>query len=148
MRFQNRFLVGMTSAFALGAAATSIGPATITLADNDRDYNDQRPVQADRVHLQLTPSSTQLAQCMPNADVNVDVQLTTDKLGFDVSTSRRVTSLPTGITPCACSRKPGHRSGAAEYIGDLNTNDDGNGHAEFHLIVQEAFSSTIVSAWT
>jgi hypothetical protein len=36
--------------------------------------------------------------------------------------------------------------GAAEYIGDLSTNDEGNGHAEFHLIVQEAFSSTLVNA--
>jgi hypothetical protein len=35
--------------------------------------------------------------------------------------------------------------GAAEYIGDLSTNSQGNGHAECHLIVQEAFSSTLVN---
>src|SRR5438552_1336017 len=72
MRFQDRVLVGMASAFALAAtAAASIGPAAVTLADNDRDTTEQRPVRADRVHLQLTPSSAKLAQCMPNADVDV-----------------------------------------------------------------------------
>ena len=35
--------------------------------------------------------------------------------------------------------------GAAEYIGDLSTDSKGNGHAEFRLIVQEAFSSTLVN---
>ena len=35
--------------------------------------------------------------------------------------------------------------GAAEYIGDLSANDEGNAHAEFHLIVQEAFASTLVN---
>jgi len=35
--------------------------------------------------------------------------------------------------------------GAAEYIGDLGTDAQGNGHAEFHLIVEEAFSSTLVN---
>src|SRR6266516_3831240 len=34
--------------------------------------------------------------------------------------------------------------GAAEYIGDLSTNSQGTGHAELRLIVQEAFSSTLV----
>src|SRR5438105_802987 len=36
------------------------------------------------VALNLTPSSAQLAACMPNARVDVTVQLTTDRRGFDV----------------------------------------------------------------
>src|SRR5689334_10655135 len=147
MRFQNRALVGMASAFALAAtAAASIGPAAVTLADDDRDRDttEYRPVRADRVHLQLTPSSAQLAQCMPNADVNVDVLLTTDKLGFDVFdiTARHIA--PNRDYTVFLLEQAGSPFGAAEYIGDLSTNDEGNGHAEFHLIVQEAFSSTLV----
>src|SRR5437870_10272856 len=36
------------------------------------------------VELNLTPSSAQLAACMPDARVNVTVRLTTDVRGFDV----------------------------------------------------------------
>jgi hypothetical protein len=35
--------------------------------------------------------------------------------------------------------------GAAEYIGDFSTDDAGNAHTNLQLIVQEAFSSTIVN---
>jgi hypothetical protein len=146
MRFQHRVLVGMASAFALAAtAAASIGPATMTWADNDNDTTEHRPIKADRVHLQLTPSSAQLAQCMPNADVDVDVLLTTDKLGFDVFdiTARHIA--PNRDYTVFLLEQAGSPFGAAEYIGDLSTNDEGNGKAEFHLIVQEAFSSTLVN---
>jgi hypothetical protein len=151
MRFQNRVLVGMASALALAATvAAGIGPAAVTLADNDRDNNgrdatDQRSAQADRVHLQLTPSSAQLAQCMPNADVDVDVRLTTDKLGFDVFdiTARHIA--PNRDYTVFLLEQAGSPFGAAEYIGDLSTNYEGYGQAEFHLIVQEAFSSTLVN---
>jgi hypothetical protein len=148
MRFQNRVLVVMASAFALAAtAAASIGPAAVTMADNERDHDttEQRPAQANRVHLQLTPSSAQLAQCMPNADVDVDVLLTTDKLGFDIFdiTARHIA--PNRDYTVFLLEQAGAPFGAAEYIGDFSTNDEGNGHAEFHLIVQEAFSSTLVN---
>jgi hypothetical protein len=33
----------------------------------------------------------------------------------------------------------------AEHIGDFSTNKEGNGHNTFKLIVQEAFSSTLVN---
>jgi hypothetical protein len=148
MRFQNRVLVVMASAFALAAtAAAGIGPAAVTMADNERDHDttEQRPAQANRVHLQLTPSSAQLAQCMPNADVDVDVRLTTDQLGFDIFdiTARHIA--PNRDYTVFLLEKAGAPFGAAEYIGDLSTNDEGNGQAEFHLIVQEAFSSTLVN---
>jgi hypothetical protein len=146
MGFQNRVLVLTASAFALAAtAAVSIGPASVTFADNDRDTTEQRPVAADRVHLQLTPSSAQLAQCMPKADVDVNVRLTTDKVGFDTFdiTARHIA--PNRDYTVFLLEQAGSPFGAAEYIGDLSTNDEGNGHAEFHLIVQEAFSSTLVN---
>jgi hypothetical protein len=80
----------------------------------------------------------------PHANVNVNVKLKTDKKGFDVFdlTARHIARnrdytvflLETAAAPF----------GAAEYIGDLSTGEGGNGHAQFSLIVQEAFSSTVV----
>lgn len=151
MRFQNRVLLGVASAFAFAATVgAAIGPAAVTLADNEHDSNghdkpEQQPAQTDRVHLQLTPSSAQLAQCMPNADVNVDVRLTTDKLGFDVFDITARNIAPNRDYTVFLLEQAGAPFGAAEYIGDLSTNNEGYGQAEFHLIVQEAFSSTLVN---
>jgi hypothetical protein len=148
MRFQNRVLLATASLFAFAA---TIGPVATTWADNDRDDtvqvsddNDQVAAAADKIHLQLRPSSQQLAQCMPNANVDVTVKLTTDKKGFDIFdiTARHIA--PNRDYTVFLLEQAGAPFGAAEYIGDLSTNDNGNGHAEFRLIVQEAFSSTIV----
>jgi hypothetical protein len=152
MSFQSRVLLATASLFAFAATtAATIGPAATTWADNERDDtvqvsddNDQVAAAANRIHLQLTPSSQQLAQCMPNADVDVTVKLTTDRKGFDIFdiTARHIA--PNRDYTVFLLEQAGSPFGAAEYIGDLSTNDNGNGHAEFHLIVQEAFSSTIV----
>jgi hypothetical protein len=152
MRFQNRLLIATASLFAFAAtAAATVGPAATTWADNDRGGNaqinddyDQVSANADKIHLQLTPSSQQLAQCMPDANVDVTVKLTTDQKGFDSFdiTARHIA--PNRDYTVFLLEQAGSPFGAAEYIGDLSTNDNGNGHAEFRLIVQEAFSSTIV----
>jgi hypothetical protein len=148
MGIRNRLLLGATSVlmFAASTAAT-LGAATPTWADNDRsrDTTEQRPVPSNTVHLQLTPSSAQLAQCMPYADVDVNVRLTTEKLGFDVFDINARHIAPNREYTVFLLEQAGAPFGAAEYIGDLSTNDEGNGHAEFHLIVEEAFASTLVN---
>jgi hypothetical protein len=150
VRIQNRLLLGAASVFAFAAtAAATIGPAATTWADDSRDaaaeVSDQAVATAKRVHLQLTPSSQQLAQCLPNADVDVTVRLTTDQKGFDIFdiTARHIA--PNREYTVFLLEQAGAPFGAAEYIGDLATNDQGNGHAEFHLIVEEAFASTLVN---
>jgi hypothetical protein len=147
MSIRNRLLLGVTSALVLAAStAATIGAATPTWADNDRDdTTEHRPAPANTVHLQLTPSSAQLAQCMPNADVDVNVRLTTDRLGFDVFDITAQHIGPNRDYTVFLLEQAGAPFGAAEYIGDLSTNDDGYGQAEFHLIVQEAFASTLVN---
>ena len=40
---------------------------------------------------------------------------------------------------------PGAPFGAAEYIGDFSTDEHGQGENTFKLIVEEAFSSTLVN---
>jgi hypothetical protein len=154
MRMRNRLLIGAASVLAFAATtAATIGPATPSwAADNNRDdttlgwdRTERVPLPATTVHLQLTPSSPQLAQCMPMADVDVNVKLTTEKKGFDIFDITARNIAPNRDYTVFLLEQAGAPFGAAEYIGDLSTNDEGTGHAEFHLIVQEAFSSTLVN---
>jgi hypothetical protein len=158
MRIGTRVRIGAASVFALAATAAMIGPATTSFAAGSATiaqqtgYPDQGSGQTNRggpadnsLHLQLTPSSPQLGQCMPNADVRVDVRLTTDQKGFDTFDITANHIAPNRDYTVFLLEQAATPFGAAEYIGDLSTNDDGNGQAEFNLIVQEAFSSTLVN---
>jgi hypothetical protein len=93
----------------------------------------------------LTPSSAQLADCMPGAELNVIVALTTDEVGFDrfTITARRLP--PNRSFTVFLLEQAGSPFGAAEYIGDFTTDASGNAQNTFRLIVQEAFSSTLVN---
>jgi hypothetical protein len=82
---------------------------------------------------------------MPGARVNVDVKLTTDKRGFDVFRIRARNLPPSRSFTVFLLEQAGAPFGAAEYIGDFTTNPHGNAHNTFKLIVQEAFSSTLVN---
>jgi hypothetical protein len=100
---------------------------------------------ADDVELQLTPSSPQLAQCMPNARLTATVHLTTERRGFDAFEIRARDLPPDRDYTVFLLEQAGSPFGAAEYIGDLHTNAAGNGQNTFRLIVQEAFASTLVN---
>lgn len=154
MRIHNRLMIGAATVFAVAATtAATFGPSATSWAaaygdDEDTaqvsDDIEQVAAAADAVHLQLTPSSPQLAQCMPDADVEVTVKLTTAKKGFDIFDIRARHIAPDRDYTVFLLEQAGAPFGAAEYIGDLSTNSQGNGRAEFRLIVQEAFSSTLV----
>jgi hypothetical protein len=94
--------------------------------------------------LQLTPSSDQLARCMPNAKVKVKVSSTTDAVGFDSFTVRARHLPPNRDFTVFLLEAAGAPFGAAEYIGDITTDDSGRANNTFHLIVDEAFSSSLV----
>ncbi len=96
------------------------------------------------VQLALTPSTPVLAACMPDATLDVKVKLTTDRTGFDRFEIRARHLPPDRDFTVFLLEKAGAPFGAAEYIGDFSTNKRGNGRNTFRLIVQEAFSSTIV----
>jgi hypothetical protein len=98
----------------------------------------------DDVVLELTPSSAQLAECMPDATLDVKVRLTTDKAGFDRFEIRARNLPPDREFTVFLLGQAGAPFGAAEYIGDFSTNQNGDGHNSYNLIVEEAFSSTIV----
>ena len=101
--------------------------------------------ESEDVRLALTPSSPTLAACMPDAELSVRVRLTTEKRGFDSFDIRARNLPPNRSYTVFLLEQAGSPFGAAEYIGDFTTDVSGNTHNTFHLIVQEAFSSTLVN---
>ena len=107
-----------------------------------------KPTSKDYLNFKLAPSSDKLAQCMPKVKVSISVALKTDATGRDIFTAD-ITGGPknTSFTIFLLER-PDKGFGSAEYIGDLDTNGYGKGHVELKLIVEEAFSSTLVNEGT
>jgi hypothetical protein len=139
---KKKLLIAVAAAVAVVVTSVAASVATGTSKPGSRA---RAAGKADTVTLQLTPSSAQLAQCMPKAKLDVTVKLTTDKRGFDQFKIHAHHLAPSREYTVFLLETAGAPFGAAEYIGDLGTNRDGNGENTFRLIVQEAFSSTVVS---
>jgi len=142
-------MLGIAGAAVLALArpdAASFNPKkvsdeTVTSAAAAGDRN----TSSDRVQFRLVPSSAALAKCMPHARVNITVKLRTDKIGKDIFTVD-ASGLPANTSfTTFLLETPGTPFGAAEYFGDVDTNKYGEAHAQFDLIVQEAFASTLVN---
>jgi hypothetical protein len=132
----------------LTAAAIAATTAATALASPGDDLNrDQRDAVrgAPVTRLDLTPSSPDLARCMPNARVKITVRSTTDTIGFDILRVHARHLAPNRDFTVFLLETAGAPFGAAEYIGDITTDARGNADNELHLIVDEAFSSTIVN---
>jgi hypothetical protein len=129
-----------------GAAATALATAAIGgSAMADQHHARARTAQAEpSVHLKLTPSTPQLAACMPHARLKVMVDPTVDQVGFDSFHIKARHLAPNRDYTVFLLEQAGAPFGAAEYIGDFHTNKWGNGKNTFKLIVSEAFSSTLV----
>jgi hypothetical protein len=95
--------------------------------------------------LRLTPSSAELAKCMPDAKVRITVTSASEQVGFDSFTVRARHLPPNRDYTVFLLETAGAPFGAAEYIGDITTDEDGNATNTFNLIVDEAFSSTLVN---
>src|SRR4051794_21227297 len=93
-----------------------------------------------QAHLALKPSSPALAQCFPHASAKVTVDLTTDTVGKDTFTISAHDLKPRTDFTVFLIEKPGAPFGAAEYIGDFTTDDYGQAHNRYQLIVEEAFA--------
>jgi hypothetical protein len=104
-----------------------------------------RAAAANVTDLRLTPSNEQLAACMPHARVKVTVKSTTETLGFDKFKVRARHLPPNRDFTVFLLETAGAPFGAAEYIGDITTNKNGNADNTFRLIVDEAFASTLVN---
>jgi hypothetical protein len=121
----------VTTAVALGAAG---GTNPAHAAKN-----------AKQLQIALTPSSAQLAACMPGAQLHVKVALTTEERGFDTFDIAARNLPPNREFTIFLLQQAGSPFGAAEYIGDVSTDASGDGHTKLRLIVEEAFSSTLVN---
>ena len=105
-----------------------------------------RSAQAPQVtNLRLTASTPQLAACMPHARVRVTDISTTDQIGFDVLQVRAAGLAPNRDYTVFLLQQAASPFGAAQYIGDITSDAYGNARNEFHAIIDEAFSSTIVN---
>jgi hypothetical protein len=82
---------------------------------------------------------------MPRAKVDVKVELKTDTVGFDDFNVTASGLPPKTSFTVFLLQQADSPFGAAEYIGDITTNNKGNASNEFKLIVQEAFSSSVVN---
>ena len=148
MNLNTRLLSGVLAAGALiagilGAASSSAGAPATAAATAPGAAHPAAVTQS--VPLHLTASSPQIAACLPKADVNVKVELRTDQVGFDdfhvnatglrANTAFTVFLLQQADAPF----------GAAEYIGDVLTDRNGNASNVFHVIVAEAFSSNLLN---
>ncbi len=121
----------------IGGAAYAGSIASVPTAASVAASPSSAPAQ---VRLNLLPSSPQLAACFPNAEAKVTVDLTTEERGKD--TFRIVAS---GLKPRTAFtvfllEKSGAPFGAAEYIGDFDTDRYGSAPNSFKLIVEEAFA--------
>jgi hypothetical protein len=152
MKIKHTLTALAVTALATGAAAVGVGtataaPATTTATPATAAVSlaaSSRTQPGNSVRLALTPSSAQLAACMPHAKVKVDVALRTDKNGRDVFHIVGDNLPPDRDYTVFLLEQAGAPFGAAEYIGDLHANAKGHGENDFKLIVEEAFASTLV----
>jgi hypothetical protein len=133
-------------ATAVTALAVTTTTAAVAAPAPHRGAAQARAAQDAAVtRLRLTPSSDQLARCMPGAQVKITVKSTTDEIGFDSFTVRARHLPPNRSFTVFLLETAAQPFGAAEYIGDITTDDEGNAKNTFRLIVDEAFSSTLVN---
>jgi hypothetical protein len=127
-------------------AATAIAATSTTAAIAGPSHRDrEEPEGAPVTRLNLTASSPELARCMPGARVKITVKSTTDQIGFDQLRVRARHLAPNRDYTIFLLETAAAPFGAAEYIGDITTDEDGNADNSLNLIVDEAFSSTIVN---
>ena len=129
------------AAFVVAVAATT----AVALGATGGTNIAHKATKANQLQIALTPSSTQLAACMPGAQLHVNVALTTEEHGFDTFDIAAHDLPPDRQFTIFLLQQAGSPFGAAEYIGDLTTDALGNGHTKLRLIVEEAFSSTLVN---
>jgi hypothetical protein len=142
---RRRTRVAAVAVAAIAVAAVVAAAAVGGMSSHRARATTRAAAAPHKVWLNLTPSTPQLAACMPHAKVKVKVQLTTDRLGFDIFTVYARGLPPRRDFTVFLLEQAGSPFGAAEYIGDITSNRRGKARNTFRLIVQEAFSSTLVN---
>jgi hypothetical protein len=131
-------------ALALIAGTVSVGGASAGGRDSE-GHDQEHHNNKNEIRFDLAPSTPAIASCLPKLEAQVEVDLQTAEKGrdeFEISAS--------GLPPneeftVFLLEVPGTPFGAAEYIGDFGTDEQGRGENKFELIVEEAFASTLVN---
>jgi len=148
MRIKTRWITGLLGAAALmvgmtTAASGSAAPAASQATPASAAASSSAPAS---VSLSLTPSSAQLAKCYnPKAKVRIKIDLTTDDVGFDRFNVFATKLPPNRAFTVFLLQQADFPFNAAEYIGDIFTDEHGNATNTFELIVAEAFSSSVLN---
>src|SRR5881397_3534679 len=117
-----------------------VGAGEVSARDDDHDGDDRESQHSEHdgseneVSFDLAPS---------NADIEVDLR--TARKGRDKFRIEASGLPPNEEFTVFLLEIPGAPFGAAEYIGDFSTDEHGQGENTFKLIVEEAFSSTLVN---
>jgi hypothetical protein len=143
MRWHKQLLIGGAAIVAVAATTAAALGATSTARSAAARTHYLR--KADVVRLGLTPSSAQLAACMPGAQLAAKVALTSEEQGSDRFVIHGRNLPPNRDFTIFLLEQAGTPFGAAQYIGDFSTDPYGRARANLNLIVQEAFSSTLVN---
>jgi len=143
MRWHKHLLIA--AAVAVAVTATAAAALGSTHGPSAQASRAQHAKKADELRIDLTPSSAQLAACMPGADLTVDVRLTTEERGFDRFDITAKHLPPNREYTIFLLQQATAPFGAAEYIGDFSTDEHGDAKTKLRLIVEEAFSSTVVN---
>ena len=135
---------------AIAVALVALAVAAVSALGTSSSYGSGTPearaaASADEVRARLDPSSDKLAQCLPDARVKIAVDLTTDQLGFDIFNVSARHLAPNRDYTVFLLEQAASPFGAAEYIGDITTDENGDADNRFKLIVEEAFSSQVVN---
>ena len=118
------------------AGAAALAASAMALPVSAKDH--------DEAEFDLVPSSPAIAACFPDLEATVKVDLETEARGRDEFKITVKGAPANEELTVFLLETPAAPFGAAEYIGDVITNSQGRGRNEFELIVQEAFSSTLV----
>jgi hypothetical protein len=135
-----------TIIIAAASAAALVGLIAGAAGAAPHGTSHARAAQAPEVtRLRLTASTPQLAACMPHARVRVTDYSTTERLGFDRLKVRARGLAPNRDYTVFLLEQARAPFGAAQYLGDITADKHGRASNEFHAIIDEAFSSTIVN---
>src|SRR3954447_26383501 len=133
------------AATGIAAVAANAGSSALAAADHGARRAQPAAAAAKTLKLHLTPSSSQLAACMPRAHIDVTVKETVDQIGFDSFSINARGLAPNRTFTVFLLQQADSPFGAAEYIGDFSSDAQGVARNTFRLIVSEAFSSTLVN---
>jgi hypothetical protein len=141
MRWHKQFLIAALVAVVAVTTAAALGATRGAYAQSPA----HQVQKADELKIDLTPSSAQLAVCMPDASLTARIRLTTEERGFDRFDIAARHLPPNREYTIFLLQQATAPFGAAEYIGDFSTDFHGDAKTKLRLIVGEAFSSTIVN---